>query len=148
MTVSIAWIPVVQAAQGGQLFDYIQSISSYLAPPIAAIFLLGVFVKRANEQVGELKKQANPQYFPCLEEAQSVETPVPKAEEADTSCLILLEPAVRSMGKYRYGGLEMLELSFIKFTVHLKPSLFQACLGALVFRVWHCRLKRGGEPNV
>ncbi|XP_062994602.1 sodium/glucose cotransporter 2 isoform X1 [Elgaria multicarinata webbii] len=48
--VSIAWIPVVQAAQGGQLFDYIQSVSSYLAPPIAAIFLLGVFVKRVNEQ--------------------------------------------------------------------------------------------------
>nr|XP_034991142.1 sodium/glucose cotransporter 2 [Zootoca vivipara] len=48
--VSIAWIPVVQAAQGGQLFDYIQSVSSYLAPPIAAIFLLGLFVKRVNEQ--------------------------------------------------------------------------------------------------
>ncbi|KAG8140644.1 hypothetical protein E2320_003299 [Naja naja] len=48
--ISIAWIPVVQVAQGGQLFDYIQSISSYLAPPIAAIFLLGVFVKRLNEQ--------------------------------------------------------------------------------------------------
>ncbi|XP_077170681.1 sodium/glucose cotransporter 2 isoform X2 [Paroedura picta] len=48
--VSIAWIPLVQASQGGQLFDYIQSISSYLAPPIAAIFLLGVFVKRVNEQ--------------------------------------------------------------------------------------------------
>uniref|UniRef100_A0ACB8EW12 Uncharacterized protein n=1 Tax=Sphaerodactylus townsendi TaxID=933632 RepID=A0ACB8EW12_9SAUR len=48
--VSIAWIPVVQAAQGGQLFDYIQAISSYLAPPIAAVFLLGVFVKRVNEQ--------------------------------------------------------------------------------------------------
>ncbi|KAJ6653394.1 hypothetical protein lerEdw1_009295 [Lerista edwardsae] len=48
--VSIAWIPVVQAAQGGQLFDYMQSISSYLSPPIAAIFLLGVFVKRVNEQ--------------------------------------------------------------------------------------------------
>ncbi|XP_063159133.1 sodium/glucose cotransporter 2 isoform X1 [Candoia aspera] len=48
--VSIAWIPVVQAAQGGQLFDYMQSISSYLAPPIAAIFLLGVFVQRLSEQ--------------------------------------------------------------------------------------------------
>uniref|UniRef100_A0A8D2IPK7 Sodium/glucose cotransporter 2 n=1 Tax=Varanus komodoensis TaxID=61221 RepID=A0A8D2IPK7_VARKO len=48
--ISIGWIPVVQAAQGGQLFDYIQSISSYLAPPIAAIFLLGVFIKRVNEQ--------------------------------------------------------------------------------------------------
>uniref|UniRef100_A0A669B2A1 Sodium/glucose cotransporter 2 n=1 Tax=Oreochromis niloticus TaxID=8128 RepID=A0A669B2A1_ORENI len=48
-TVSICWIPVVQAAQSGQLFDYIQSVSSYLAPPIAAVFLLAVFVKRVNE---------------------------------------------------------------------------------------------------
>ncbi|XP_074868444.1 sodium/glucose cotransporter 1-like isoform X4 [Carettochelys insculpta] len=48
--VSIAWIPVVQSAQSGQLFDYIQSITSYLGPPIAAVFLLGIFVKRVNEQ--------------------------------------------------------------------------------------------------
>uniref|UniRef100_A0A8D3CUA3 Sodium/glucose cotransporter 2 n=1 Tax=Scophthalmus maximus TaxID=52904 RepID=A0A8D3CUA3_SCOMX len=47
--VSICWIPVVQAAQSGQLFDYIQSVSSYLAPPIASVFLLAVFVKRVNE---------------------------------------------------------------------------------------------------
>ncbi|RVE64701.1 hypothetical protein OJAV_G00128790 [Oryzias javanicus] len=49
VAVSICWIPVVQAAQSGQLFDYIQSVSSYLSPPIAAIFLLAVFVKRVNE---------------------------------------------------------------------------------------------------
>uniref|UniRef100_A0AAQ4NPX3 Sodium/glucose cotransporter 2 n=1 Tax=Gasterosteus aculeatus aculeatus TaxID=481459 RepID=A0AAQ4NPX3_GASAC len=49
--VSICWIPVVQAAQSGQLFDYIQSVSSYLAPPIASVFFLAVFVKRVNEQV-------------------------------------------------------------------------------------------------
>ncbi|XP_069552676.1 sodium/glucose cotransporter 2 [Brachyistius frenatus] len=49
VAVSICWIPVVQAAQSGQLFDYIQSISSYLAPPIASVFLLAVFVKRVNE---------------------------------------------------------------------------------------------------
>uniref|UniRef100_A0AAQ4RB12 Sodium/glucose cotransporter 2 n=1 Tax=Gasterosteus aculeatus aculeatus TaxID=481459 RepID=A0AAQ4RB12_GASAC len=48
--VSICWIPVVQAAQSGQLFDYIQSVSSYLAPPIASVFFLAVFVKRVNEQ--------------------------------------------------------------------------------------------------
>ncbi|XP_078506730.1 sodium/glucose cotransporter 2 [Lissotriton helveticus] len=47
--VSIAWIPVVQAAQGGQLFDYIQAVASFLAPPIAAVFLLAMFVKRVNE---------------------------------------------------------------------------------------------------
>uniref|UniRef100_A0A3Q3KI89 Sodium/glucose cotransporter 2 n=1 Tax=Monopterus albus TaxID=43700 RepID=A0A3Q3KI89_MONAL len=49
VAISICWIPVVQAAQSGQLFDYIQSISSYLAPPIASVFLLAVFVKRINE---------------------------------------------------------------------------------------------------
>ncbi|XP_007567032.1 sodium/glucose cotransporter 1-like [Poecilia formosa] len=47
--VSIAWIPVVQSAQSGQLFDYIQSIISYLAPPISAVFLLAIFWKRVNE---------------------------------------------------------------------------------------------------
>lgn len=49
--VSIAWVPVVQSAQSGQLFDYIQSITSYLGPPIAAVFLLAIFCKRVNEQV-------------------------------------------------------------------------------------------------
>ncbi|XP_057892914.1 sodium/glucose cotransporter 1 isoform X3 [Melospiza georgiana] len=48
--ISIAWVPVVQSAQSGQLFDYIQSITSYLGPPIAAVFLLGIFCKRVNEQ--------------------------------------------------------------------------------------------------
>ncbi|MGH0184217.1 UNVERIFIED_CONTAM: hypothetical protein FKN15_014349 [Acipenser sinensis] len=48
--VSIAWIPIVQSAQSGQLFDYIQSITSYLGPPIAAVFLLAIFCKRVNEQ--------------------------------------------------------------------------------------------------
>lgn len=48
--ISIAWVPVVQSAQSGQLFDYIQSITSYLGPPIAAVFLLAIFCKRVNEQ--------------------------------------------------------------------------------------------------
>ncbi|XP_072911762.1 sodium/glucose cotransporter 1 [Hemitrygon akajei] len=48
--ISIAWIPIVQTAQSGKLFDYIQSITSYLGPPIASIFLLGIFVKRVNEK--------------------------------------------------------------------------------------------------
>ncbi|CAF99317.1 unnamed protein product [Tetraodon nigroviridis] len=47
--VSIAWIPIVQSAQSGQLFDYIQSITSYLTPPIAAVFVLAIFCKRVNE---------------------------------------------------------------------------------------------------
>ncbi|KAB5543788.1 hypothetical protein PHYPO_G00083650 [Pangasianodon hypophthalmus] len=47
--ISIAWIPIVQTAQSGQLFDYIQSVTSYLAPPIAAVFTLAIFCKRVNE---------------------------------------------------------------------------------------------------
>ncbi|XP_076997617.1 sodium/myo-inositol cotransporter 2 isoform X3 [Tamandua tetradactyla] len=48
--ISILWIPVVQASQGGQLFVYIQSISSYLQPPVAVVFIMGCFWKRTNEK--------------------------------------------------------------------------------------------------
>ncbi|KAG8597107.1 hypothetical protein GDO81_002164 [Engystomops pustulosus] len=47
--VSIAWVPILKEAQSGQLFDYMQSITSYLGPPIASVFILGIFVKRVNE---------------------------------------------------------------------------------------------------
>lgn len=50
VVVSVLWIPVVQASQGGQLFIYIQSISNYLQPPVAMIFLSGCFWRRANEK--------------------------------------------------------------------------------------------------
>uniref|UniRef100_A0A8C0GUR0 Sodium/myo-inositol cotransporter 2 n=1 Tax=Chelonoidis abingdonii TaxID=106734 RepID=A0A8C0GUR0_CHEAB len=50
VVVSILWIPLVQASQGGQLFIYIQTISSYLQPPVAMVFILGCFWKRTNEQ--------------------------------------------------------------------------------------------------
>eukprot|EP00079_Xenopus_tropicalis_P029585 XP_012825099.1 PREDICTED: sodium/glucose cotransporter 1 isoform X2 [Xenopus tropicalis] len=48
--VSIAWVPILQSAQGGLLFDYTQSVTSYLGPPIASVFILAIFVKRVNEQ--------------------------------------------------------------------------------------------------
>ncbi|KAM8843910.1 sodium/myo-inositol cotransporter 2 isoform 3-T3 [Spinachia spinachia] len=50
VVVSVLWIPIVQASQGGQLFIYIQSISTYLQPPVSIIFLAGCFWKRANEK--------------------------------------------------------------------------------------------------
>ncbi|XP_028267993.1 sodium/myo-inositol cotransporter 2 [Parambassis ranga] len=50
VVVSVLWIPVVQASQGGQLFIYIQSISTYLQPPVSIIFLTGCFWKRTNEK--------------------------------------------------------------------------------------------------
>ncbi|KAM6172312.1 sodium/glucose cotransporter 4 [Erethizon dorsatum] len=49
VVVSILWIPVVQSSSSGQLFDYIQSVTSYLAPPITALFLLAIFCRRVTE---------------------------------------------------------------------------------------------------
>merc|ERR1719195_1282403 len=40
VAISVVWIPIIQASQGSQLFNYIQSITSYLAPPICAVYLL------------------------------------------------------------------------------------------------------------
>jgi Na+/proline symporter len=48
---SIAWLPILQALQGGNLWDYIQSISSYITPPWVVVFLLGMFWKRCTERV-------------------------------------------------------------------------------------------------
>lgn len=50
--VSVAWIPVLQGSNGGQLFIYMQSVTSSLAPPVTVVFVLGIFWRRANEQVG------------------------------------------------------------------------------------------------
>jgi SSS family solute:Na+ symporter len=44
--VALAWIPVIQGARG--LYEYLQGVQAYLAPPIAAVFFLGVFMKRLN----------------------------------------------------------------------------------------------------
>jgi SSS family solute:Na+ symporter len=41
------WIPLMSKISG-VLYQYLQSVQSYLAPPIAAVFLLGVFSKRIN----------------------------------------------------------------------------------------------------
>ncbi len=49
--ISIIWIPIIQANQGSRLFDYIQAITSYLAPPVCAIYVLAIFTTRTNEPV-------------------------------------------------------------------------------------------------
>jgi SSS family solute:Na+ symporter len=43
----MAWIPLMGRISSG-LYDYLQSVQSYLAPPIAAVFLFGVFFPRLN----------------------------------------------------------------------------------------------------
>jgi SSS family solute:Na+ symporter len=42
------WIPVMYKVAGGGLYKYLQSVQGYLAPPITAVFLLGLFHKRIN----------------------------------------------------------------------------------------------------
>jgi len=41
------WIPMMGRISS-TLYTYLQSVQSYLAPPIAAVFLLGIFFKRLN----------------------------------------------------------------------------------------------------
>ena len=43
----ILWIPIMQNISG-VLYEYLQSIQSYIAPPITAVFILGIFYKRVN----------------------------------------------------------------------------------------------------
>ena len=46
--IALAWIPVIKNSRG--VYDYLQSVQSYLAPPIFVVFFLGVFNKRMNAQ--------------------------------------------------------------------------------------------------
>jgi SSS family solute:Na+ symporter len=44
--IAVCWIPVIRGGRG--LYDYLQGVQSYLAPPIFVVFFLGVFYKRLN----------------------------------------------------------------------------------------------------
>lgn len=45
----IAWIPIMQNISG-VLYEYLQSVQAYIAPPITAVFLLGIFFQRINSK--------------------------------------------------------------------------------------------------
>ncbi|MCC6694053.1 MAG: sodium:solute symporter [Candidatus Hydrogenedentes bacterium] len=47
VALGLAWIPFMKYISG-QLYQYLQSVQAYIAPPIAAVFLLGIFFKRLN----------------------------------------------------------------------------------------------------
>jgi SSS family solute:Na+ symporter len=44
--IALAWIPVVRGANS--LYEYLQAVQGYLAPPIFVVFFFGVFFKRLN----------------------------------------------------------------------------------------------------
>ncbi len=49
VVISLAWIPFMRAMiEGGGVYKYLQSIQAYISPPIAAAFLLGLFMKKLN----------------------------------------------------------------------------------------------------
>ena len=48
VVLGLIWIPVMKYISGGGLYQYLQSVQGYLAPPITAVFLLGLFFKRIN----------------------------------------------------------------------------------------------------
>jgi SSS family solute:Na+ symporter len=43
----LLWIPLMKLISA-QLYQYIQSVQAYIAPPVAAAFLLGILWRRAN----------------------------------------------------------------------------------------------------
>ena len=47
--ISIFWIPIIELSQGSRLFDYIQSVTSFLAPPVCAVYVQAILFKRINE---------------------------------------------------------------------------------------------------
>ena len=44
----LLWIPIMHYIADGGLYKYLQNVQGYLAPPITAVFLLGLFFKRIN----------------------------------------------------------------------------------------------------
>ncbi len=46
----VLWVPIIQRIADGVLYEYLQSVQSYIAPPITAIFLLGIFYSRINSK--------------------------------------------------------------------------------------------------
>lgn len=49
VALGIAWIPIMQNISG-VLYEYLQSVQSYIGPPVTAVFLLGIFFPRINSQ--------------------------------------------------------------------------------------------------
>lgn len=45
----IIWIPIMSNISG-VLYEYLQSVQAYIAPPITAVFLLGIFIPRINSK--------------------------------------------------------------------------------------------------
>ena len=50
VVLGIVWIPIMERIGGGVMYQYLQNVQSYIAPPVTAVFLLGIIWKRVNAQ--------------------------------------------------------------------------------------------------
>jgi len=48
VVLGIFWIPVMEKIGGGVMYQYLQNVQSYIAPPVTTVFLLGIVWKRVN----------------------------------------------------------------------------------------------------
>jgi len=48
VVLGIFWIPVMEKIGGGVMYQYLQNVQSYIAPPVTTVFLLGIIWKRVN----------------------------------------------------------------------------------------------------
>jgi SSS family solute:Na+ symporter len=50
VVLGMLWIPIMERIGGGVLYQYLQNVQAYIAPPITAVFVLGILWKRINAQ--------------------------------------------------------------------------------------------------
>lgn len=48
VVLGIFWIPIMEKIGGGVMYQYLQNVQSYIAPPVTTVFLLGIIWKRVN----------------------------------------------------------------------------------------------------
>lgn len=47
--ISIIWVPILENSNNSQLFSYVQSVTSFLSPPLCSVYILSVFWERTTE---------------------------------------------------------------------------------------------------
>lgn len=50
VALGIIWIPIMNQIGGGVMYQYLQNVQAYIAPPVTTVFLLGILWKRVNAQ--------------------------------------------------------------------------------------------------
>lgn len=80
--IGIVWLPIVSQGHGGQLFVYLQTIQSYLAPPTCAVFIIGMLWPGLTE-VGALSSMLFGLVFGIIRISMDAVYPKPHCGEVD-----------------------------------------------------------------